>query len=208
MTELLLIVGGFLLGSIPFSVIFGSIGLKTDIRGYGDHNPGATNVFRAGGKFWGVLAVIADIGKGALPVGLAAHVFRIDDVPMLIVSLAPVVGHAFSPWLGFKGGKAIATSFGIYIGLTIFEGMIVGLVMFVYWYLALRPPGYIIAASGLSLTLYFLFRGAGWLIFAVIVLDFGLMLYKHREDLRQPIKLKISPIFKPFFKSLNTGPAK
>jgi glycerol-3-phosphate acyltransferase PlsY len=202
MTELLLVVGGFLLGSIPFSVLVGRLALKTDIRGYGDRNPGATNVFRAGGKAWGVFAIASDIGKGALPVGLAAQVVGLDGWPLVAAALAPVLGHAFSPWLGFKGGKAIATTYGIWIGLTVWHGLIVAPLLFIYWYLALRPPGYIVLVTGFSLTMYFALIGASWVVFIVLLLNFSLLTLKHQQDMRKGPSLRLSPLFKPFFRGL------
>lgn len=110
----------FLSGSIPFAVLIGHFVLKTDIRAYGDHNPGATNVGRAGGWRWGVVAALADFFKAALPVSLAWLVGSLDGDALIAVALAPVAGHAFSPWLGFRGGKAVAATFGIWAGLTWF----------------------------------------------------------------------------------------
>ncbi|NDJ78089.1 MAG: hypothetical protein GYB65_17715 [Chloroflexi bacterium] len=122
----------FVAGSIPFSVLIGRYALKKDIRRYGDHNPGATNVIRAGGWRWGALAIMADFLKGALPVGLAWFAAGIDDARIVPVAVAPVAGHAFSPWLGFRGGKAVAATFGIWAGLTLGEGpILMGLLLLI-----------------------------------------------------------------------------
>ena len=104
---------GFLLGSLPFSVWIGQFILKKDIRDYGDHNPGATNVLRAGGFPPYALALALDISKGAIPVGLAYQVFSIQDWQILPIALAPPLGHAFSPFLNWRGGKAIAAIGGV-----------------------------------------------------------------------------------------------
>ena len=89
---------GFLLGSIPFSVILGRVLLRKDIRQYGDGNPGGTNVARASGsKLLGALAIVIDMAKGALPVALAYYVFGIDGWGLTPVMLAPILGHAYSP---------------------------------------------------------------------------------------------------------------
>ena len=105
----------FICGSLPFSVWLGKIVMGLDVRQVGDGNPGATNVFRAGNKLMGVLALILDIGKAALPVGLAYHVLDIRGLVMFLIAIAPVLGHVFSPFLGFRGGKGIAVSFGVWI---------------------------------------------------------------------------------------------
>ena len=95
----------FLLGSLPFSVWLGKLATGKDVRQVGDGNPGATNVFRAGGKLVGLLALILDIAKGAFPVGMAYYVLGFNDAAMFLVATAPVLGHVFSPFLAFRGGR-------------------------------------------------------------------------------------------------------
>jgi acyl phosphate:glycerol-3-phosphate acyltransferase len=113
---------GFFSGSIPFSILLGRLARKGDIRQYGDHNPGGTNVLRAAGWRWGLAALVLDGLKGAVPVGLAWFWIGINGWGIVPVALAPLFGHAFSPWLGGKGGKAVATTFGIWTGLTLGVG--------------------------------------------------------------------------------------
>ena len=110
MTTLIWIIIAFMCGALPFSVWVGKLALHTEIRNYGDHNPGATNVIRAGGWKWGVPALLLDYLKGAIPVGIAYFVVGLDGVSLVLVALAPVLGHAFSPFLGFHGGKAVAVT--------------------------------------------------------------------------------------------------
>ena len=121
MITLLWIAFAFFCGSLPFSVWLGKIALRKDIRQYGDANPGAANVFRAGSKGWGAIAILLDILKGAIPVGLANYGAGITDWSLALIAIAPVAGHAFSPFLRFKGGKAIAVSLGIWCGLTLYQ---------------------------------------------------------------------------------------
>jgi len=109
--------GAYLLGSLPFSVWLGRLFLKKDIRAYGDHNPGAANVFRAGNPLVGTFAVILDIGKGVPFVALSQKVYHLPEAAMLGIGLSAILGHAFSPMLGFKGGKALAITAGVIIGL-------------------------------------------------------------------------------------------
>lgn len=116
----------FFCGSLPFSVWVGKIFLGVDIRQFGDGNPGATNVFRAGNNYAGLLALILDISKAAVPVGLAYNNLNIRGIPMFMIAIAPILGHAFSPFLRFRGGKAIGTAFGVWIGLTIWKASLPG----------------------------------------------------------------------------------
>ncbi|MCX6002587.1 MAG: glycerol-3-phosphate acyltransferase [Chloroflexi bacterium] len=115
---LVLITAAFILGSCPFSLWIGSLRLHKDIRNYGDGNPGAANVFKAGGKWWGVAAVIADIVKGVPFVLLAKWILYLSQPVVYLVAAAAVLGHAYSPFLHFKGGKALAVFAGTLIALS------------------------------------------------------------------------------------------
>jgi len=128
MTWIAYVLIAFLCGSLPFSVWLGKLFLGLDVRRYGDGNPGATNVFRSGSKIVGLLTLILDVSKAAAPVGLAYHNLGMDGVPMFFIAIAPVLGHVFSPFLGFRGGKAVAVSLGVWIGLTIWKASLVGVI--------------------------------------------------------------------------------
>ena len=106
MNYLLLILLGYLLGSIPFGYIFAKI-KGVNIKKIGSGNTGATNVSRALGKIWAVLVGLLDVLKAAIPVYIAITYLNIDWQIALVV-LSPVVGHIFPVWLKFKGGKGIA----------------------------------------------------------------------------------------------------
>lgn len=112
---------GFALGSFPFSVWLGRIAAGGDIRRVGDGNPGSVNAWRLGGWKAGLPALFLDVGKGALPVLLARLGAELAGWALLPVALAPALGHAFSPWLRFRGGKAVATTFGVWTALTYWE---------------------------------------------------------------------------------------
>lgn len=112
---------GFLVGAIPFALVIGKLIFNIDIRSYGDGNPGATNLWKARGFGWAVLAYIFDFSKGAVPVGICFHLCHIQDWWIVPVAVAPIAGHAFSPFLRFRGGKAIATTYGVWAGITIWE---------------------------------------------------------------------------------------
>ncbi|MBO9308176.1 MAG: glycerol-3-phosphate acyltransferase [Chloroflexi bacterium] len=182
---------GFLLGSMPFSVWIGKLALHTDIRAYGDHNPGATNVLRAGSKRWFVVALLLDISKGAAPVGLAHWTFGIRGTEIVPVALAPVLGHAFSPFLGFKGGKAIATMGGIWIGLTLLYIPIILLTLLVFWFYMVTVSGWSVILTGLSALLYLVLSGADQNLIAVMSGCLLISLYKQRADLALPLRLRL-----------------
>ncbi len=182
---------GFLLGALPFSVWIGKLALRKDIRAYGDHNPGATNVLRAGSKLWFVTALLLDISKGAAPVGLAHWTLGIRSAEIVPVALAPVLGHAFSPFLGFKGGKAIATMGGIWIGLTLLYMPVVLMILLVFWFYAVTVSGWAVILTIISGLLYLILVGAEQSLIAVMIGCLLVSLYKQRADLSLPLRLRL-----------------
>ena len=107
------ILGAYLIGGIPFGYLIGRM-RGVDVRTVGSKNIGATNVFRTVGKKWGLLAFACDVLKGLLPT-LAAR--RFIPEAALWVGVATVVGHMLTPYMKFKGGKGVATAFGMLLGL-------------------------------------------------------------------------------------------
>ncbi len=106
-----LLAGGYLLGSIPFGLVVTRLGGAGDIRQVGSGNIGATNVLRTGRKDLALLTLIGDGGKGIVAVLLARHFF--GETAAALAGGAAFMGHLFPVWLGFKGGKGVATFFGV-----------------------------------------------------------------------------------------------
>ena len=113
---LLLCLGAFLLGAVPFGFLAGKM-KGIDLRKVGSGNIGATNTLRVLGVPAGVTVLLLDVLKGYLPV-LLAHRLRLDPWWVTGTGLAAILGHTFSPFLGFKGGKGVATSLGVLIGFS------------------------------------------------------------------------------------------
>jgi acyl phosphate:glycerol-3-phosphate acyltransferase len=107
-----LVLLGYLSGSIPFGLLVVRAARGVDVRAEGSGNIGATNVARVAGKPLGVLVLVLDALKGALPVALARAVEPATLVPAG-VGLAAFLGHVAPPWLGFRGGKGVATALGV-----------------------------------------------------------------------------------------------
>ena len=187
----------FISGSIPFSVWFGRLFLKEDIRAYGDGNPGATNVIRAGSPALGVIALLLDVTKAALPVGICSFWLGYRGFLMFAIAVAPILGHMFSPFLRFKGGKALAAALGVWIGLSSWQlslpavsGVVLGILIF-------TSTGWaVLLAMGFILFTLFLHpQPLFFWIWAAVTL---LLAWTHRSDLRKPPEFhpRISKLFR------------
>ncbi|MCK6629589.1 MAG: glycerol-3-phosphate acyltransferase [Anaerolineae bacterium] len=175
----------FLSGLLPFSVWVGQLALRTDIRRCGDGNPGATNVLRSGSRGWAALALLFDSLKGAIPVGLAYFWAGLTGWPLVAVALAPVVGHAFSPLLGFRGGKAVAVTFGIWTGLTLWEGpTVLGLALGL-WFAIIAVDGWAMLLALFSLLAYLLLARPEPDLLTIWIGNTLILAWKHRADLAQ-----------------------
>ena len=179
---------GFLLGSIPFSLLMGKLLAKKDIRTVGDGNPGGANAIKAGGLKAGIPAILLNIGKGFLPVFLAQK-YRLSKWSLIPVCLAPILGHAFSAFLRFRGGKALGPTVGVWLAL-------IGLWAFPV-YAILAVPSTIIqsedawsANSGmLSLLGYAILFGEPRMV-AFAALNAILIVWTHRHALFHPLQLR------------------
>lgn len=175
----------FVCGALPFSVWLGKLFLSRDIRHFGDGNPGATNVFRAGNNYIGLLALLLDISKAAAPVGWAAHTLEIRGFPMFFIAIAPIVGHAYSPFLKFRGGKAIAPALGTWIGLTLWKVSLPGVIAALLGIAFLTSPGWSVMLSLIVMLVVLLVWLPDPLLLAVWVAEFFILGWKHQSDLRQ-----------------------
>lgn len=174
-----LLVLSYLLGSIPAAAWVARL-RGVDIRRVGSGNSGATNVLRSVGKGPAVAVALFDILKGALAV-LIARAAGLDDLPAALCGVAAVTGHNFSPFLGFRGGKGVATTFGTLVALS----PVVGLGMAVIGFLTVALTRLVSAGSilgGVTAALVAWVTGQPlWLSLLVTALV-ALMVWQHREN--------------------------
>ena len=175
---------GFLLGAMPFSVWLGRLILNTDIRRYGDGNPGAINAWRAGSWPVGVPAMVLDYMKAAIPVGIANFTIGISGWELVPVALAPVLGHAFSPFLGFRGGKAVAATFGVWTGLTLWEGPTLLGILLALFFLLQRIDAWAVILGMLAFLAYVLVRHPDGVTLAIWAGNILILTWKHFRGLQ------------------------
>ncbi len=187
MSSFVLVVVAFLCGSLPFAVWLGRLFLGLDVRQFGDGNPGAANAFRSGSKLVGTLALVLDITKAAAPVGFSYYNLGVRGVPMYFIAIAPVLGHVFSPFLHFRGGKALAPALGVWIGLTIWKASLAGVIGALIGLAFLAPPGWAVMLGVVCILAALLL----WMPNPLLLLVWGtetlILVWTHRADLsRRP----------------------
>ena len=180
----------FLLGSFPTGYLIGRA-RGVDVRQHGSGNIGATNVGRVLGRNWGFFAFFCDFTKGFLALFLLrVFVFPGDaswSVELLLVAcgLASVVGHNYTPWLGFKGGKGVATSAGV-LGALLPEALVIVFSIWAIEVLILRyvSLGSLLAAVALPVVTVLLYRGE-WVYFGLACLICVLVVWSHRSNIKR-----------------------
>ncbi|MCF7887043.1 MAG: glycerol-3-phosphate 1-O-acyltransferase PlsY [Candidatus Omnitrophica bacterium] len=120
MLKLILPIVSFIFGAIPFGYIITKIVKDVDIRQFGSGNVGATNVFRVAGKGWGFLVFILDFAKGFIVLYFAYSMGKFEPYFFIILGVLAILGHNWTPFLKFKGGKGVATSLGVLFALSFY----------------------------------------------------------------------------------------
>lgn len=179
----------YLLGSIPTSVWVGKRFYEIDVREHGSKNAGATNTFRVLGKKPGTVVLIMDIVKGALavliPLLLHNSGFFIENTieVQLICGIAAILGHIFPLFAGFNGGKGVATSLGVIIGLHPLTALVcISLFLIVFFISAMVSLGAIISAVAFPLVLNFIFKNENiYLLSFSIILSIAVIIAHHKN---------------------------
>jgi len=179
MEYLIIAIGSYLLGSIPFGFILTKVFLKKDIREIGSGNIGATNALRTGNKSLAYSTLALDISKAILPVLYVK--FNYPDY-IFIASLSAFLGHVFPIWLKFKGGKGVAT----YVGILFSINIIFGIIFIISWavtFLISRYSSLSSLVASLIVPTYLIVFGNYNSIFFIIM--FVLIFYTHRENVKR-----------------------
>lgn len=176
-----MLIAAYLIGAIPTGVVLTRMFGGTDIRNSGSGNIGATNVYRVAGKKLGVLTLIGDALKGAVPVLIAMKLLALGDAQVGAVAAAAFIGHCYPVYLGFKGGKGVATALGIFLVLSplavLGAFIIFSLLLWKWRYVSL---GSITAAAAIPLLIY-LNGGSPSLITTTLFISLVVILRHHQN---------------------------
>jgi acyl phosphate:glycerol-3-phosphate acyltransferase len=185
-------VAAYLLGSIPFGLLFARLFGGGDVRKSGSGNIGATNVARVAGPVAAILTLLFDVTKGAAPVWLAARISNESATWMMIAALAALLGHCFPIWLNFRGGKGVATAAGAFLVLcpaALLGSLILFLLVVFFWrYVSLAS---ISAAAAMPLLIYFLWaphHAPPMIVTFGALAAAGIIVYKHDANIQRLVQ--------------------
>ncbi|NIK69078.1 glycerol-3-phosphate acyltransferase [Paenibacillus sp. BK720] len=183
----------FLAGSLMFSYWIGRI-KKINLKTYGDGNPGAINLWKAAGYGYGFAGIALDFAKGYLPMALMHHGDSVTGFAIIFPAAAAILGHMFSPFTDWKGGKAIAVTFGVWSGLTGFAASLAYAIILAVLLLASRrlskgrptsqeTDAFHVVLGMLLLSIYLVLDHYSWPYVLFALINFLLLAYSHRKEL-------------------------
>ena len=190
--NLLILFLGYLFGSFPSGYLAGRITKGIDIRSLGSGSTGATNVLRHIGKRAAITVFLIDVFKGVLSILLAKYLL-LNDSLQIAVGLTTLIGHIWPVWLNWKGGKAVATGLGVFLGLSWQVGLAtLGIFLLMITIFRIVSLASISAALSLPLMMFLSFKNSSIsLPFLVIsLLAMLLVIWRHRENINRLIKGK------------------
>lgn len=178
------IIGAYLFGAIPTGIVLTRLAGEEDIRKAGSGNIGATNVYRVAGRTLGVLTLVGDCLKGILPVLIARQGFGFDGIALALVALAAFVGHCYPVYLGFKGGKGVATALGVFLVLSPLA-VLVALVVFVLflWHWRFISLASIAAAATMPFAVFLTTASVPFCIVTLLIA--ALVIWRHKSNIER-----------------------
>ena len=184
----------YLIGAIPFAYIISKVFKNIDIRKHGSGNPGATNVYRTVSKPLGILTFICDTLKGFVPVFFVTLINPSSYLIVLLVSLVTILGHIYTVFLNFKGGKGVATGCGIFLAInpiaTLICLAVFAIILALSKYVALAS---IFAAITLPISLFLLDATKEILVFSIFIA--GIVIFRHMSNIKRILNGTENKIF-------------
>lgn len=183
--DISLIIAGYLLGSLSSAIIVCKLMGLPDPRTLGSNNPGATNVLRFGGKKAAAIALLGDMIKGAIPV-VVAQLLNANDLTIGLVGFAAFIGHLYPIFFSFKGGKGVATAFGVYLALY----WQMGLAVIFCWLIVAKvfkisSLAALIASAFAPVIIWFLTKNTDWVIITSVITV--MLTWRHRSNIQNLI---------------------
>jgi acyl phosphate:glycerol-3-phosphate acyltransferase len=182
---------GYLSGSVPYGLVLPKLFLGVDVRTIGSGNIGATNAARAGGKVLGVAVFVLDVAKAVIPILVARALLENGpSAPLWIMAtaVAAFVGHLFPVWLRFKGGKGVATGFGIFLVLSPFAAMAgLGAYLLLYAVTRISSVGSLAGTLACSVCVFVQCGMASPIAWAGAAIA-ALIWWRHRDNVRRLIR--------------------
>jgi len=195
MNLFLLIIAAYLIGSIPTAYWIGKAFFNIDIREHGSKNMGASNTFRVLGPVWGIIVLIIDLGKGMAAVQLALLVHSTDWLGteksfwQLLFGLVAVAGHVFPVFAGFRGGKGVATLFGLVLAIQPWIALIsIGAFIIVVFLTRYISVGSIIAAVVFMACVWFAYKESNVYMRWFSIMAAVLVIFMHRSNILRLLK--------------------
>jgi len=187
MERAIALVVAYLVGSIPFALLLVKLAGRGDVRKVGSGNVGATNALRAAGWKIALPVALADIGKGVLAVVLMREVTA-NPAWVYAAGVAAVVGHCFPVWLGFSGGKGVATGGGVFLTLALLPTLIVAALWIVVFAISrIVSLASVSAAAAFPLVMYFIRRPSPLVMIATVVAAL-VIIWRHRPNIRRLVR--------------------
>lgn len=185
------LIPAYILGSIPFGLIIATRFCGVDPRAGGSGNTGATNVARLCGPAWGVAVLVCDALKGLAAVAVAMSITPDSALLHSLAAMAAIIGHRYSVFMGFKGGKAVATTVGVFIPLAFWQLLVAGAVcILVIWRSGFVSLGSLTLVALLPVLMAF---SGNWGPLPLAVLVAALVFYAHRENIGRLIRGEEKP---------------
>ena len=197
--NLLILFLGYFFGSFPSGYLAGRIAKGIDIRTLGSGSTGATNVLRHIGKRAAITVFLLDVLKGVLAILLAKY-FQLNDSWQVAIGLSTLIGHIWPVWLNWKGGKAVATGLGIFLGLSWQVGLAtLGVFIIMITLFRIVSLASVSAALALPLIMFLSFNTSSisFPLLIISLLAMTLVIWRHRENIHRLIKGKEPRIGQP-----------
>jgi len=183
MVEWLLVPAAYLLGSISSAILVCRVMGLPDPRGQGSGNPGATNVMRIGGKKAAGITLLGDMLKGLVPV-LLAQALNVEPLILSAVVFAAFIGHLYPVFFGFKGGKGVATSFGVFLGAHWMLGVAVAITWYVVYKLSKISSLSALVASVLAPIYVYFIMGMQPLVYVAVLISV-ILIWRHKGNIQR-----------------------